>query len=288
MWYVGSGLTTRRYLHADLGSIVAATNGASAPSINSYDEYGIPGANNVGRFQYTGQIWLAELGMYYYKARIYSPTLGRFLQVDPIGYDDQINLYAYVGNDPINANDPSGLQQEMLLFSDFETSKTATYQNDDPNAGPKAAGEMNLKIAEGASLFLPMERGLSWLGRLGAFAWYGSRLERALEAGKTLVLYSKDAIPTLRANEAMIKPLFGWSRRLNDRVLSAAMRVGRPIRDSFVDKATGKLLPAKQGSELLRERNQLLREGWKFNEKAGEWRARNVCIGTRIASENPC
>ncbi len=46
--------------------------------------------------------------MYYYKARIYSPTLGRFLQTDPIGYGDGLNWYNYVGGDPVNATDPSG------------------------------------------------------------------------------------------------------------------------------------------------------------------------------------
>ncbi len=53
-------------------------------------------------------------GLYYYRARTYSPAWGRFLQADPIGTRGGINLYAYVGNDPLNATDPSGLATYFL------------------------------------------------------------------------------------------------------------------------------------------------------------------------------
>ncbi|WP_081477078.1 RHS repeat domain-containing protein [Sphingomonas sp. PAMC 26605] len=113
VWYEGAGTGTKRYLMADeRGSIVAVTDAAGqAVAINAYDEYGNRAANNIGRFQYTGQAWIPELGMYDFKARIYSAAIGRFLQTDPTGYADGPNWYAYVGNDPINKTDPSGLAE---------------------------------------------------------------------------------------------------------------------------------------------------------------------------------
>ena len=54
-----------------------------------------------------------------YRIRYYSPNLRRFIEPDPIGFEGGMNLYAYVGNDPGNALDPLGLQEEGIGFGNM-------------------------------------------------------------------------------------------------------------------------------------------------------------------------
>ncbi len=106
--------TPLRWLQTDnQGSIIAWSDGTgTAGETYAYGPYGEPRDNSWAgsRFRYTGQITIPEAALYHYKARVYDPSMGRFLQTDPIGYKDDLDLYAYVAEDPIDRVDPTGTQ----------------------------------------------------------------------------------------------------------------------------------------------------------------------------------
>jgi RHS repeat-associated protein len=120
------------YIHSDhLGSPVAATSASGAISWReNYTPFGearVKPAANANQTGYTGHVQDAATGLTYMQARYYDPVIGRFLSTDPIGYQDQLNLYAYVRNDPVNATDPDGKWSRRIKPDQLPT--------DDPSWG---------------------------------------------------------------------------------------------------------------------------------------------------------
>lgn len=134
----GEGNQTHRYLHGDYvdqvlaeetadGSVrwaladnqgtvrdVVDNNGSILNHI-SYESFGnVTSETNPDvdfRFGYTGREFDEETQQYYYRARYFDAIVGRFISVDPIGFNaGDANLYRYVYNSPLNATDPSGLK----------------------------------------------------------------------------------------------------------------------------------------------------------------------------------
>jgi len=130
---------TRCYYHYDgLGSVIALSNiDGDIVEAYSYNVYGAPtiytsaGADGIWRtsddttatvsaignpYMFTARRYDAETGLYYYRTRMYSPAIGRFLQTDPLEYWDSMNLYQYCANNPVNWIDPWGLSTVKIIL----------------------------------------------------------------------------------------------------------------------------------------------------------------------------
>jgi RHS repeat-associated protein len=92
-------------------------------------------------------------GTYYDRMREYSPTLGRFVQVDPIGFGGgDVNLYRYEGNDPTDSLDPTGEAKKRAKSKQCETAKNLDAQGR-PKDQP-ASFDLVKRISEGKTLMV--------------------------------------------------------------------------------------------------------------------------------------
>jgi hypothetical protein len=113
-WMVDSDNAFKPFLfhHDQVTSTTAVSghNGGLTQSVK-YAAFGAVQSStgsSPNRLKYTGREDDGT-GLYYYRARYYDPVIGRFVSEDPLGLAAGINFYAYIANNPVNANDPSGM-----------------------------------------------------------------------------------------------------------------------------------------------------------------------------------
>ena len=163
----GGGVTVRRqgnayyFDHLDAqGSAMVQTDHYNGSVVwrelyTPFGEKTVDAPANRDDVGYTGHVQDDLSGLTYMQARYYDPVSGRFLSTDPMGYQDQFNLYAYVGNDPVNATDPTG---EQMLTNDgrirltYSIGGSGTFAT--PNGG--ASGGVDVAFQVTFSLTNPM------------------------------------------------------------------------------------------------------------------------------------
>ena len=102
------------YYEADgLGSVTSLTTpSGSVAATYTYDSFGFMTASTgsaTNWYRYAARQFDSDTALYYYRARYYDPTTGRFLSEDPVRFQAGVNFYSYVRNNPLNFVDPAGL-----------------------------------------------------------------------------------------------------------------------------------------------------------------------------------
>ncbi len=187
------------FYHSDMLGSVTGLSDAAGNTVATY-VYGAFGnttaqsgsANNS--YRYTGRELDPDSGLMYYRARYYSPDMGRFISQDSIGYDGGINLYAYVGNSPIHRVDPSGNFWDVALdimsigYDLYSLAKDPSWTNAGFLAADVALLFVPMVPAAGSARAIEAAASKTYsttsnrLGRQGE-AWVGERLGSSTQIG---------------------------------------------------------------------------------------------------------
>jgi RHS repeat-associated protein len=127
-----SGSPVPYYYHTNaIGSVTAITDDSgNLIERISYDTFGMPTFTDTAgetiysssidnEYLFHGRRYDRETNLYYYRARYYDPIMGRFLQTDPMGYEDSMNLYQGFNMNPVNFVDPWG--EKLFAAGDIQT-----------------------------------------------------------------------------------------------------------------------------------------------------------------------
>jgi len=148
---------TSYYEQDGLGTVTSLSNAAGAlAQTYTFDSFGKQTASSgslTNPFQFTSREFDAESSLYFMRARYFDPATGRFISEDPSGFNDGVNFYRYVHNNPIDNSDPTGL----TTYKGFPADKEADLRNavndalkklrDTCSTGHSCAGADGQKIA---------------------------------------------------------------------------------------------------------------------------------------------
>ena len=185
------------YYHNDaFGSpIIATDQEGRVVWRKSYAPYGQPiGPGAPNEPGYTGKFEEPDLGIQDFGARWYDPRIGRFLAIDPVGFDPQnpqsFNRYAYANNNPYRFVDPDGRQAitafyPILVPGNIDHTVELTNQQ---VQGAMVGGLLGASLIAEPAIALPGANIINQLGRLG-------RVADAAKGGETVIGKLDDIAP---------------------------------------------------------------------------------------------
>ncbi|MBQ0721656.1 MAG: RHS repeat-associated core domain-containing protein, partial [Gammaproteobacteria bacterium] len=251
MAFVGAQTSQLYVYHHDATGHTVAITDINQNVVNkyAYDPYGklMAKQEQVNQpFTYVGQYGVMteaeDTDLYYMRARYYDAQIGRFISEDPIGMAGGINLYAYVGGNPVMLVDPSGLYAGYGngLYSNYYATKRAAEAADrDDHA------KLSAQIGDALTIATPFSGALA--PSIGGMATAFTALSMALSPSKNM----KTGLASIIVGEATsfaLKKVKG-PLELTDAAISAAsglvqtpiaiMNIANGVSDTAASGGTG-------------------------------------------------
>jgi len=152
--YLNWGGAAYSYLYDGKGNVTGLLDGVGiVPQTYQYDPFGAPkgASGSVSQpMQFSTKTYDDQTGLSYYGYRFYVPSLGRWLTRDPIGEKGGINLYGFVGNNPISWIDPWGLHGSMCYTDNPNNPRFP----DNPDATKVGANDLATRIEDAIAWYM--------------------------------------------------------------------------------------------------------------------------------------